>query len=69
MGAVVTVIIPAYNAAKYLAEAVESVLRQSEKRFELWIVDDNSIDNTVEIAEQYTYDGRVRVYKNNRNMG
>jgi glycosyltransferase involved in cell wall biosynthesis len=59
MGAVVTVIIP----------AVESVLRQSEKRFELWIVDDNSIDNTVEIAEQYTYDGRVRVYKNNRNMG
>jgi len=44
-------------------EAVESVLRQSEKRFELWIVEDMSIDNTAEIAEQYTYDGRAQSIK------
>jgi glycosyltransferase involved in cell wall biosynthesis len=44
---------PAYNAAPYLAESIESVLNQSFQDFELLIIDDGSQDNTAEIARQY----------------
>jgi len=49
----VSVVIPAYNAAGYLARAIDSVLAQDDCRYELIIVDNNSTDTTVEIARQY----------------
>ncbi|HTK19974.1 MAG TPA: glycosyltransferase family A protein, partial [Mucilaginibacter sp.] len=43
----ITVLMPAYNAGKYIREAIESVLRQTHCNFELLIVNDGSTDNTV----------------------
>jgi glycosyltransferase involved in cell wall biosynthesis len=58
----VSVIMPSYNAERYLHSAVDSVLRQSFTDLELLIVDDGSSDRTVEIAHAYAArDARVRV--------
>ncbi len=56
----VTVMMPAYNAEKYIGEAIESVLAQSYANWELIIVDDGSKDRTAEIASQFT-DSRIKV--------
>jgi len=48
-----TVVIPVYNGAKYLAEAVASVKRQSHGAIEIVIVDDGSMDATPELAKSF----------------
>jgi len=73
----VTVVVPAYNAAQYLSETIESVLAQTFNDFELLIIDDGSTDNTAEIAHQYSQqDSRVKLFSQQnqgvsvaRNMG
>jgi hypothetical protein len=64
----VTVVMSAYNAAAYLAEAVGSILRQTMADFELIIVDDASTDDTLAILAAIG-DSRVRVLRNARNLG
>lgn len=49
----ITVIVPAYNAEKYLADCLESVIRQSLNSWEILIADDGSSDRTGEIADGY----------------
>ena len=49
----VSVIMPAYNSEKYIGEAIESVLNQSYKNWELIIVNDASCDNTESIIKEY----------------
>jgi glycosyltransferase involved in cell wall biosynthesis len=61
----VSVIIPCYNQAGFLAEAVESVLSQSHKQFEIIVIDDGSTDNTSEVAACFP---NVR-YINQENQG
>ena len=50
----VSVIIPAYNHAKYISHAIESVLQQTFSDFELVIIDDGSTDNTFDIIRSYS---------------
>jgi glycosyltransferase involved in cell wall biosynthesis len=65
----VSVVMPAYNAAKYIEEAIESILAQTLKEFELIVVDDGSTDNTREIIEGYARrDPRVRLLVNETNL-
>lgn len=52
----VSVIIPTYNRARYLKKAIDSVLAQSHRDFELIVVDDGSEDNTAELVERYSAD-------------
>ncbi|MCX2740009.1 glycosyltransferase family 2 protein [Pontibacter anaerobius] len=64
----VTVLMPVYNAEKYIAEAIESILCQSLSDFEFLIVDDGSTDKSAEIIHSYT-DSRIRFVQNQQNMG
>jgi glycosyltransferase involved in cell wall biosynthesis len=64
-----SIIIPAFNAAPYVEQAVESVLAQSYPNYELVIVDDASTDNTPEILEGYRTHPKVRLYRNRTNLG
>ncbi|HVN31928.1 MAG TPA: glycosyltransferase family A protein [Thermoanaerobaculaceae bacterium] len=65
----VSVLMTAYNRERYIAAAIESVLAQSMPDFELVVVDDCSSDGTVAVAQGYTRDPRVRVVRNERNLG
>jgi glycosyltransferase involved in cell wall biosynthesis len=49
----VSVVIPAYNAARYLGEAIESVARQSHDRVEIIVVDDASTDDTAAVVARF----------------
>jgi glycosyltransferase involved in cell wall biosynthesis len=65
-----TVFMPAYNAAPYLGEAVESVLGQSHADFEFLAVDDGSTDATPRLLRAYARrDRRMRVLRHARNLG
>ena len=62
----VSIIIPVYNAEKYLREAIESVLNQTYTDFELLLINDRSTDNSREICQEYTQkDNRIILFENN----
>ncbi|HSW15807.1 MAG TPA: glycosyltransferase [Ramlibacter sp.] len=63
------VVMPAYNAARHLREAVDSVLAQDFVDFELLVVDDGSSDETPALLQALAADPRVRLIRNERNLG
>ena len=64
-----SVIIPVRNYERYIGAAIESVLAQSFQDWELIIVDDCSTDRTNEIAARYQDGEKVRLVRNERNLG
>jgi glycosyltransferase involved in cell wall biosynthesis len=66
----VTIGLPVYNGANYIRQAIDSILAQTFKNFELIISDNCSTDDTVDICKEYAArDPRVRVSRNERNLG
>ena len=66
----VTVGLPVYNGARYLRDAVDSLLAQTMSDFELILADNASIDETPLICAEYAArDPRVRVVRNMNNIG
>lgn len=64
----VSVVMPAYNAEKYLREAIDSILSQTYTDFEFIIINDGSTDATKEIIQSYT-DPRIVYIENEVNSG
>jgi glycosyltransferase involved in cell wall biosynthesis len=64
----ITVLMPVYNAQRFLREAIDSVLQQSFTDFEFIIIDDGSTDNSVNIISSCK-DPRVRFFQNQVNLG
>ena len=65
----VSVLIPTWNSERTIAQSIESVLSQTFQDFELIVVDDQSTDTTFSILERYKGNARVRVYRNETNLG
>jgi glycosyltransferase involved in cell wall biosynthesis len=65
----VSVVIPNYNHARYLAERIDSVLDQTYNDLELLILDDASTDDSHEILARYHSKPGVRILVNSRNSG
>jgi len=63
----ISVLMPTYNAAPYLREAIDSILGQSFTDFEFLIINDGSTDKSEEIIWSYT-DPRIRYVKNDENL-
>lgn len=64
----VSVIIPMYNSAQNIGECIDSVINQTYKNIEIIVVDDKSIDNSVEIVESKK-DARIKLIKQPTNLG
>lgn len=59
----VSVVMPVYNAERYVAEAVESILAQTFRDLEFLVFDDGSTDRSLDILQTYTdLDDRIRVF-------
>lgn len=70
MEPLVSIVVPVYNAEKYLNEAVESILDQTYKNIELILINDGSQDKTEEIIISWlNLDKRIKYYKNEENKG
>ena len=65
----VSVLLPAYNASRYVAGSIESILSQTFQDFELIVVDDGSTDGTLPVLERYARDSRVRIVALPTNRG
>lgn len=63
----ITVILPVYNGALYIGEAVQSILNQTYGDFELIVINDASTDHTLKVLEDFT-DPRLRVVTNEQNL-
>jgi glycosyltransferase involved in cell wall biosynthesis len=59
---------PVYNAEKYVAQAIISILQQTHTNFELLICDDSSTDNSRKIIDSFI-DSRIQRFYNNENQG
>jgi len=66
----VSIIVPMYNAEKYIAETIESVINQTYKNWELLIVDDCSTDSSRDIVRKYiNKDNRIKLIESETNFG
>ena len=65
----VSVIVPSYNHASYLAQRLDSILAQTFQDFELIFLDDASPDHTREVFDRYAQNPRIRAVFNEQNSG
>ncbi|MBR5904527.1 MAG: glycosyltransferase [Alphaproteobacteria bacterium] len=66
----ISVLMPAYNSEKTVAESIESILNQTFKDFEFIIINDGSTDNTAKIVKEYAKkDKRIKFIDNKKNQG
>ena len=65
----ISIVIPVYNAEKYLAKCLDSILNQTFKEFECICVNDGSKDNSLTVLQEYSNkDNRIKII-NQKNSG
>lgn len=70
MNELVSIITPTYNSAKYIEQTIQSVQKQTYKKWEMILVDDCSSDNTVQIIQHFIEeDHRIHLIQLNKNSG
>jgi len=66
----ISVIVPVYNASKYLEECLDSLIKQTFSDIEFIVIDDNSTDNSLDIIRDYASKyPQIKAYHNNQNYG
>lgn len=65
----ISIIVPIYNAEKYISRCIESILQQTYKEWELILVDDGSKDNSYNICKEYTVNHKNIVAIKQENKG
>lgn len=65
----VSIVMPSWNTASFIAESIQSVINQTYQNWELLIVDDHSSDQTDEIVRPFLIDQRIKYFKNENNLG
>ena len=58
----VSVVVPIYNAEKYLKQCLDSIINQTLKEIEIILIDDGSTDGSADICKEYLLDSRVIYY-------
>lgn len=69
MQSLISIITPVYNSEKYIKQCIESVLSQSYQRWELILIDDCSKDSSISIISEYLSDSRIKLFRNENNLG
>jgi glycosyltransferase involved in cell wall biosynthesis len=64
----VSICIPVFNGENFIKDCLDSVISQSNKNFEIIVIDNNSVDNTLQIVKSYN-DPRIKIYSNEKNIG
>ncbi|MCI9084586.1 MAG: glycosyltransferase family 2 protein [Bacilli bacterium] len=66
----ISIIVPVYNAEKFISDTINSIKKQTYKNWELILVDDCSIDNSVRIIKEFIKnDNRIKLFQQNKNNG
>ena len=65
----VSIITPVYNGAEFLDRSIKSVLAQTYANWELLLIDDGSVDNSIQVIQNYIDDDRIKLIKNKINSG
>jgi len=65
----VDIILPNYNKGKYLEEAINSVIAQTYENWQLYIIDDNSTDNSLQIIDKFSNLKNIKIIKLYKNKG
>ena len=70
MSDLVSIITPMYNSGKYIEDTLESVMSQTYENWEMFIIDDGSSDNCVEVVNGFKkFDNRIKLIINEENQG
>ncbi|XWN36507.1 MAG: glycosyltransferase [Balneola sp.] len=65
----VSIITPVYNGEDFLDRSIKSVLSQTHQNWELLLIDDGSVDDSIRVIERYLSDERIKLLKNESNSG
>lgn len=66
----VSIITPMYNSSKFILDCIKSIQNQTYQNWELWLIDDASKDNTLEVIKPFVEkDSRINLLENSNNSG